>query len=69
MTSEWILGNPSRNSEAAFPGYPPSWMGECIRFCPSSVREGHTNRYKTEQSKRAVFLYFLAFGCLALYHV
>ena len=39
------------------------------RFCPSSVREGHTNRYKTEQSKRTVFLYFLAFSCLALYHV
>jgi|HubBroStandDraft_4_1064222.scaffolds.fasta_scaffold10975_2 hypothetical protein len=27
MTSD---GNPSRNGEAAFPGYPLSWMGECI---------------------------------------
>jgi hypothetical protein len=37
--------------------------------CPTSVREGHTNGYKTEQSNRAVSLCFVAFRCLALYRV
>ncbi len=37
--------------------------------CPTSVREGHTNGYKTEQSKRPNSPCFVAFRCRGLYRV